>query len=648
MKKTLLLTLLVLACSTLSAKDYELKSPDGRIELSVSAGASLKFSVTYDGKELIKASNIGLELKSGKILGENERVRKIDVLKLDEIIRPVISNRRSEIKDRCNILEITFRSGFLVEFRAYDDGIAYRFETQMKDELTVRNETVNFDFPRKTTCWYPFESSFFSHNERTYIYSSADTIDKESMASLPVLFSPEGVNVLITESDIDDYPGMWLISQGSGKISGIWPRYPDNEELKTDRDLVVKSTKNYIAKTEGKRTFPWRVFIISATDAGLTESDLVFRLAKPSQLKETEWIKPGQVAWDWWNANNLKGVDFRAGINNNTYKYYIDFASANGLEYIILDEGWYENNDVTDEADSINVYDLCEYGRSKNVGVILWVIWKSYEDKMEEASALYEKWGVKGVKIDFMQRDDQKMVNFYHEASRVAANHHLLVDFHGAYKPDGISRTWPNVLTREGVKGMEVCKWSDEVNPEHAVTIPFIRMVAGAMDFTPGAMVNMTKENFSPKFTQPESQGTRAHQVAMYVVYESPLQMLADSPTNYMREQETTDYITKIPVVWDDIKCLDGKVGDYIILARRSGKDWFIGAMTDWEERTLDLDFTFLPEGNYKMEIFEDGINADRNASDYRITESEMRSGGRTRIHMAPGGGWAARLTPLQ
>jgi alpha-glucosidase len=412
--------------------------------------------------------------------------------------------------------------------------------------------------------------------------------------------------------------------------------------------LFVTSTRDYIAKTTGKRTFPWRVFIIAGSDIKLLESDLVFKLAPPCKIEDTKWIEPGQVAWDWWNANNIYGVDFRAGINNETYKYYIDFAARNGIKYIILDEGWYKLGDVLAQVPGINVPELCKYADSKHVGVILWVVWKSFWDKIDEAVSMYENWGVKGVKVDFMQRDDQKIVNFYHEAARKTAEHHLLIDFHGAYKPDGLSRTWPNALTREGVKGMENDKWSRDINPDHDATIPYTRMVAGAMDYTPGAMVNMDSVNFTPLFTRPESQGTRAHQVALYVIYESPLQMLADSPSNYMKEQETTDFIVKIPVVWDDIIGLDGKVGDYVLLARRSGKDWFVGAITDWTSRDMKLDLSFLPAGEYSMDIFQDGINADRYASDYKHFKTNVRSGDIMTIHLAPGGGWAAKITPEQ
>ncbi len=399
-------------------------------------------------------------------------------------------------------------------------------------------------------------------------------------------------------------------------------------------------------KQKARRTFPWRVFIITGNDGQLVESDMVFRLGSPNRLTDTKWIKPGQVAWDWWNANNIYGVDFKSGINNDTYKYYIDFASKNGIEYVILDEGWYKiGTTVLESIPEINVPELCQYGASKNVGIILWVVWKTFWDKIDEAVALYEKWGVKGVKVDFMQRDDQKIVNFYYEAAKKTADHHLLIDFHGAYKPDGLQRTYPNALTREGVRGMENDKWERNISPEHDVTLPFTRMVAGPMDFTPGAMVNMDKANFNPQFTRPASQGTRVHQMSMYVIYESPLQMLSDSPSNYMKEQECTDFLVKVPVVWDDIKVLDAKTGDYLLLARRSGSDWFVGGMTDWTPRQLELDLSFLPAGDYVMDIFQDGINADKYAQDYKHLRKSVKSGDKMKIEMAPGGGWVARIS---
>jgi len=628
------------------AKDYQVSSPDGKIVMTINAGTDLKWSVTYEGKEIITSVKAGMVLGDNRVLGVNETIRKVTPGKIDLILEPVIAHKRSSITDKCNTLKIAFRSGFAVQFRAYNDGVAYRFETSLKDKIIVKSEISDLQFPAGTNAWYPLEESFMSHNERLFIYSSLDTISDKHLASLPTLFKINDVSVLLTESDIEDYPGMWLKGAGSGSLTGIHPQFPETEKLRRDRDLVVTSTKDYIAETIGTRSFPWRVFIIAGNDGGLLESDLVFKLAPPNKLADTKWIKPGQVAWDWWNANNIYGVDFRAGINNDTYKYYIDFASKNGIEYIILDEGWYKTGTVLESIPSIDVPELCLYAQSKNVGVILWVVWKTFWDRIDDAVDLYEKWGVKGVKVDFMQRDDQKAVNFYHEAAQKTADHHLLIDFHGSYKPDGLGRTYPNALTREGVRGMENSKWSKDITPEHDVILPFTRLVAGPMDYTPGAMINMDRANFNPQFTRPASQGTRVHQMALYVIFESPLQMLSDSPSNYMKEQECTDFLVKIPVVWDDLKVLEGKVGDYLLLARRSGTDWFVGALTDWNKREMELDLSFLPAGEFTIEIFQDGINADRHAQDYKHLKTNVESGGKMKIDLAPGGGWVAKISP--
>ena len=628
------------------AKDYKVASPDGKIVVTVSAGTDLKWSATCEGKTAIISAEAGMVLGDGSVLGQNETIRRITPGKIDQVLETVVAYKRSKITDNCNTLLIAFRSGLAVQFRAYNDGVAYRFETSLKDNIIVKNEIADIQFPQGTYSWYPLEDSFMSHNERIFIYSSLDTIGNRHLASLPALFRANGINVLFTEADIEDYPGMWVRGGGPGRITGIQPGYPETEKLNRDRDFYVTLTKDFIATTKGTRTFPWRAFVITGNDGQLVESDMVFRLGSPNRLTDYGWIKPGQVAWDWWNANNIYGVDFKTGINNDTYKFYIDFASKNGIEYIILDEGWYKTGTtVLESIPEINVPELCKYAESKNVGVILWVVWKTFWDKIDEAVALYEKWGVKGVKVDFMQRDDQKIVNFYYEAARKTAEHHLLIDFHGSYKPDGLQRTYPNALTREGVRGMENDKWERTITPEHDVTLPFTRMVAGPMDFTPGAMVNMDRANFNPQFTRPASQGTRVHQMSMYVIYESPLQMLSDSPSNYMKEQECTDFLVRVPVVWDDLKVLDAKTGDYLLLARRSGNDWFVGGMTDWNRRQMELDLSFLPSGEYSMEIFQDGINADKHAQDYKHLKTNVKSGDKLKIEMAPGGGWVAKIS---
>jgi len=648
MKKVLLgSVLLFVFVSNSFAKDYTLKSPDGKIMMTINAGPGITWTASYNGIQVISSVKAGMILENIKVPGETESVKKAQYGVVNQVLEPVVANKRSKITDNCNTLLITFKSGFAVQFRAYNDGVAYRMETSGKDDIIVKNEITDIQFPEGTVSWYPLEESFMSHNERIYRYSALDTIGEKDLASLPALFKVKDINVLITESDIEDYPGMWIRGAGSYKIKGVHPGYPETEKLEGDRNLKVTGTKDYIASTKGTRTFPWRAFVIAGNDGQLIESDLVYKLAAPVRINDTKWIKPGQVAWDWWNANNIYGVDFESGINNETYKYYIDFASKNGIKYIILDEGWYSNGvTVLKSIPEINIPELCKYAESKNVGVILWVVWKTFWDEIDEACALYEKWGVKGVKVDFMQRDDQKVVNFYWEAARKTAEHHLLIDFHGAYKPDGLGRTYPNALTREGVKGMENNKWSKDINPDHDLTIPFIRMVAGPMDYTPGAMVNYEKDNFTPMFTRPSSQGTRVHQMALYVVFESPLQMLSDLPGNYMKEQECTDFIVKVPVVWDDLKVLDAKVGDYLLLARKSGNKWFVGALTDWTRREMELDLSFLPAGEYTMDIFRDGINAAKNAQDYKHVKTDVRSGEKMKITLEPGGGWVAEISP--
>ncbi|MGQ9620037.1 MAG: glycoside hydrolase family 97 protein [Bacteroidales bacterium] len=644
-KNAFLLLLMFLTFRITGARDFKVSSPDGNISVTVSIGKRLEWSANYGGNEVLSSFRTGIVLGDSTIPVESQSIRQSLTGTINETIKPVVAHKRTVINDNCNYLTISFRSGFAITFRVYNDGIAYRFESELKDSVIIKNEIAELLFPSGTYTWFPYERGFMSHNENTFVYSLLDTITSKHLASLPVLFRPGDVNVLVTESAIEDYPGMWLRGKGNGHLSAVWPAYPAEERLSGDRNLRVIKTENYIARVAGKRVYPWRVFIITSGDGGLIESDMVFKLAAPNRLSETEWIKPGKVAWDWWNANNLYGVDFSAGINNQTYKYYIDFASKNGLEYVILDEGWYRSGNIFDVTPGLDIAELCRYAEGKNVGIILWVVFKTFEDKMEEALAMFAEWGVKGIKVDFMQRDDQKMVRFYYKTVEKASDYHMLVDFHGSYKPDGLIRTYPNALTREGVKGMEHSKWSKDVDPEHDVTIPFIRMVAGPMDYTPGAMINMEKANFQPTFSKPTSQGTRVHQMAMYVVYESPLQMLSDSPSNYEREKECTNFIAKVPVTWDDLKVLQAKVGEYVLLARKKGNDWYVGGMTDWSVRELELDLSFLGQGQYIMEIFRDGVNADRYAGDYEHIILEVRSGVKQKIFMAPGGGYVAKIS---
>lgn len=640
--------LVIVVSSTVIAKNFQLASPDNKISVKIQVAEKTTYSIFFKENQIITPSPISLRLANEIILGRNPVISKKQTRTANEILTPVIKVKSSKIVDHFNELTLHFDDNYTLIFRAYDDGVAYRFVTSFDDSITVVSELASFHFKTDYSIYFPEEESFFSHSERLYPRIQLSEITPKRMSCLPALVNIEGgAKVAITEADLEDYPGMYLTGSDESPTTlvGKFPSYPLEVEQKRDRDVPVTKRANCIAKTSGNRVFPWRVIVIAEKDANLIESQMVYKLAKPCQLENTSWIEPGKVAWDWWNWNNVYGVDFSAGINTETYKYYIDFASKYGIDYVILDEGWYKLGDLLDVVPEINVEELVTYGNQKNVGIILWVIWKTLDDQLSEALDQFERWGVKGIKVDFMQRDDQWMVNYYYKIARETAKRHLLVDFHGAYKPTGLIRTFPNVLTSEGVRGLEWSKWSkDDPGPEHNVTIPFTRMLAGPMDYTPGAMLNATKEQFRPVYNRPMSQGTRCHQLAMYVIFESPLQMLCDSPSNYLKEPECLDFLARVPTVWDATKVLDAKVGEYVLIARRNGNEWYIGAMTNWTPREFTVNLSFLEDVEYSIEIYQDGINADRNAMDYKKVVRSVTKHEKLSIHLAPGGGWVARL----
>src|SRR5205809_2471938 len=535
---------------------------------------------------------------------------------------------------------------YSVVFRSYNEGAAYRFETSLpQQQVKIYREEVRFNFPGDATVFYPQEDSMFSHNERRYVPQRLKEIDPAFIATMPaVVDAGEGAKLAIAETDVEDYPGMWLHGTNGPALVGTFPHYPLKEKLEKDRDFRVAEAAEYIAVTSGTRTYPWRLVGIVEKDGDLLTNQIVWLLEKPSQLQDTSWIKPGKVAWDWWNAHNVYDVDFKAGINTQTYKYYIDFAARYGIEYIILDEGWYKLGNLLEVVPEINMEELTAYAKQKNVGIILWVIWKTLDDQLEPALNQFAKWGVKGIKVDFMQRSDQLLIDYYHKISREAAKRKMLVDFHGDQKPATMTRTWPNLINAEGVRGLEWSKWSVETEPEHNVTLRFTRMFLGPMDYTPGAMLNAQKDSFAAIFHHPMSLGTRCHQLAMYIVYESPLQMLADSPSNYLREPQVMDFLAPVPTQWDETKVLDGRIAEFVVVARRNGRDREIGGMTNWTSRELEIDLSFLPQGNFSMEAFQDGANADRYGSDYKVTKSQVNHTTKLKVTLAPGGGWAARI----
>ncbi|HVI78653.1 MAG TPA: glycoside hydrolase family 97 protein, partial [Candidatus Acidoferrum sp.] len=529
-----------------------------------------------------------------KVLDAKERTN-------NQTIKPAVRQKFAELRDNFNELRLSLDGGYAVVFRAYNEGVAYRLETSLsRQQVKVYGEESNWNFPSNFVAYYPQEDSFFSHNERKYLPQHLSEIAPAFLGSLPAVVDVGGgAKIAIAESDVEDYPGMWLRGTGGNGLTSTFPPYPLKETLQGDRDFRVAQSADYIAITAGTRTFPWRLIGIAERDVDLLTNALVWLLEKPSELQDTSWIKPGKVSWDWWNANNVYGVDFKAGITTQTYKYYIDFAAKYGIPYIVLDEGWYKLGNVLEVVPEINMDELSAYAKQKNVGIILWVVWKTLEDQLIPAFDQYAKWGVKGIKVDFMQRSDQLVMNFYPKVAREAAKRKMLVDYHGDQKPASMTRTWPNLISAEGVRGMEWSKWSAESEPEHNVTLPFTRMFLGPMDYTPGAMRNATKTNFAAIHAQPMALGTRCHQLAMYVVFESPLQMLADTPSNYLREPEAMEFLAAVPTEWDETRALDGRISDYVLLARRNGRDWYVGAMTDWTQRDLDVDLSFLGDGSF-------------------------------------------------
>ena len=642
-----MLILAICATGAGAQSSYDLRSPGGRIEVRIRTANGLRYDVLFQGKALLQNCTLSLNVDH-KTLGTAAKVLHSKDSSTDRVLVPVVRQKFAKIRENYKELRLEMEGVYAVVFRAYNEGVAYRFETSLpQSQAKVYAEEANFNFPSDFLVYYPQEDSFFSHNERRYVPQRLTQIAPAFIATLPAVVDVgDGAKVAIGESDVEDYPGLWLRGTNGNGLSAVFPPYPLKEKLQNDRDLKVVESADYIAVTNGTRTFPWRLMGIAEKDGDLLTIQLTWLLAKPSELSDTSWIKPGKVAWDWWNANNIYGVDFKAGINTQTYKVYIDFAAKYRIPYIILDEGWYKLGNVLEVVPEINMEELAAYAKQKNVGIILWVIWKTLDDQLEPALDQFAKWGVKGIKVDFMQRSDQLLINYYHKISRETAKRKMLVDFHGDQKPATMTRTWPNLINVEGVRGLEWSKWSAETEPKHNITLPFTRMFLGPMDYTPGAMLNSQRDSFAPIFHRPMSLGTRCHQLAMYVVYEAPLQMLSDSPSNYLREPEIMDFLGAVPTEWDDTKVLDARIAEYVVVARKNGSDWYVGAMTDWTPRELEVDFSFLPEGNFQMEAFQDGVNAERMGSDYKMQKSQVSKTTKLKIKLAPGGGWAARITP--
>jgi alpha-glucosidase len=641
MYRIFFLMIIIYGFSSSLIAQYELTSPDGKIKAAINFENELNFSAALNEAIIIKNASADLSF-NGLSLLENAKLKKTEKESVSEEVKPIISLKESTILNNYNQLRLVFNNDLAVEFRAFNDGIAYRFVTDIDKEVDV-NEKASIEFSGNDKMWASPVDEYVCSYEVAYEKVNINDFRDTMNTYLPILLEDQtGCKILITDADVFDYPHMFFKKGRENTLEATFPPYPLETTLIGDRRSKVTNGADYIAKTNGNRSFPWRVMIIAETDAQLVASNRVYLLSRENELENTEWIKPGRVAWDWWNANNLYGVDFESGLNTATYKYYIDFASEYGLEYIILDEGWsVSTTDISQPNPALDLFELIRYGKEKNVGIILWASWRAIESQFFVMET-YKNWGVKGIKVDFMDRADQWMVNYYEKVAREAARNQLLVDFHGAFKPAGLHKAYPNVLAHEGVRGLENSKWSASITPEHDLTLPFIRMVSGPMDYTPGAMRNFQSAEFKPVFNRPGSQGTRCHQVAMFIIYESGIQMLADSPSNYEREPETTEFIAGIPNTWDELKVLEAKVGEYLVVARRKGDSWYIGAMNNDSARTIKISLSFLSVGEKKALIMQDGINANMFAEDYKRLETTVTNGSQLTIKMAKGGGFAA------
>lgn len=708
-KKNLLIYLFLLPGIALG-QNYTVKSPDKKITISVAVKNEVKWSVNYNDETLLAPSRIALEFKDGKALGINPAVSKTRSSSVTTVIEAPIPIKNKRIPEEYNQLKVQFKGNFAITFRAYNDGVAYRFETSLPDkELLVKNEIAEFNFPDNYQTAWPIDEPFSfaamrsappiapgfgsanppsgrgmfgpppqaNNNNSTgingangnvappgpggpprgfprfvrspfttsyeYLFRDSTVAMVSDTVGLPVYFSTKkGTKIVLTEADLYDYPNLFAKGNQGNSIAAAFPCYIIKEGGGFMGMSPPAETADYIAKTSGTRTYPWRALVISPDDKGLLENELVYKLSSPPAIP-TDWIQPGQVVWEWWHASNLFDVDFHAGINTRSYQYYVDFASKYGIKYMLIDAGWSNNPEV-------NIPEITKYAGDKNVGVMLWISWTDLTSDMDNILNRFQQWGVKGVKMDYMNRADQKMVNIFEKVAQETAKRKMLIDYHGAYKPTGLHRKYPNVVNYEGVKGLEHNKLgSQRITPSHDVSILFTRMVAGPIDYTPGAMQNAASANFRNIASTPMSQGTRAHQTAMYIMYDAPIQMLADNPVLYMREDAYTKFITQMPTVWDKTIGVDGKIGQYAVMARKKDNNWYVGALNDWSNRILDVSLNFLDiQKKYKVTIVQDGINADNYASDYKLTSQEVSSSDKIKINMARGGGWAAILTPIE
>ena len=659
-KRTIVCLAVMTLCMALQAADYELLSPNRKLKVCITTEHCLRWAVSHDGTQVLLPSEIGLNGLNGKkrfVFGDDVKVKSAARQSVSQqFVTPFY--RKAQVKESYNQLTLKTNGGFDVVVRAYDEAAAYRLVSTQSKPLTISSETAEFRFAGDYAAWIPYINDNRGGERYTFSFESyydevpLSQMHRDSLAITPLAVAlPQGKKAVVLDAGVENYPGMFVLKGEGNALRADFAPYPAEWEIGGHQRLNLVPTKraDYIAKIDARQALPWRVVAVSQHDGDLLNNGIAQLLAPPCRVKDTSWIRPGKVAWDWWNNLNLTGVSFRAGMNTDTYKYYIDFAAQNHLEYIIIDEGWSSDESLLDNlSPDIDLPQLIGYGRERGVGIILWSCWRNAINNTDAVFDHYAKMGIKGFKIDFFDRDDQIVIRSCYELAAAAARHQLLLDYHGL-KPFGIQRAYPNVVNFEGVKGLENNKWEPRTAegpvhdfPRYDVTAPYLRMFCGPMDYTPGAMSNATRDCYFGNNNHPMSQGTRVHQMAMYATFEAPLQMLADSPTAYMKNQECTDFIAQIPTTFDETVVLGGQMGEYTAVARRKGTTWYVAAMTNWQSRDLTIDCSFLAPGTHQAIIFSDGTNADRDATDYLRTTRTLTTNEKLSVHLAPGGGWAA------
>ena len=662
--KRLTLSLLILTFSlSLSAvNDYSLTSPDGKLEVNVKVDKTITYAVSLNGQSLLAPSAISMTLNDGRVMGAGARVKSASTTQHRGTIAAIFY-KKSKVSDDYNQLLLSF-GRYTLTFRAYDEGMAYRFSANGKKALTVKGEQATFRFAKDWNCTVPYVRGDFSKAKNpiaaqyrnsfsnTYTRTKLSKLDAQKLMFLPIIVEADNnVKINITESDVQCYPGMFLRNtDGGSTLTGVFAPLPDKVDDTTPTNLGVNviTRHDYIAVTPGTHRFPWRIISVTTKDEQLLSNDMVYRLAEPSRLTDTSWIRPGMTSWDWWSDWSLFKVDFKAGINMQTYKYFIDFAARYGLPYVLIDDGWSQHDNLFKVSPGMDMKELARYANEKGVGLLLWSSMMAFNKDMESLCKTYSAMGYKGFKVDFMDRNDAACNEFLYKVAATAAKYHMVIDFHGIHKPDGITRTYPNVLNMEGVAGQENVKWKTIEQYDQTtydVTVPFLRNMAGPMDYTQGAMLNGTRSSYRPSNSLPMSQNTRTHQLAEYVVFFSPLNMLCDSPTRYMDNDACTRFIAACPTVWDETVPLESKLGEYVAVARRKGATWYVGAITGWTARDMKLDLSFLGSGDFQAECFADGPNVDKVAEDYITRLTEVPQNRVMDVHLASAGGFVMKIT---